>query len=58
MPTRKDKNSFKEEDQIKNFKYAYDDIELKPSTINKNRAKRLSRALKKNNVEQIIKYMD
>lgn len=58
MPTRKDKNSLKNEDQIKNFKYAYDDVELKPTYINKNRAKRLSRALKKNNVEQIIKYMD
>jgi hypothetical protein len=38
----------------------YDDneVEIKPSSINKSRAKRFDRALKKKNIDQIIEYLD
>ena len=53
-------NKKKRPNQIKNFKYIYDDdnVDVKPASINKNRAKRLDRALKKKNIDQIIEYMD
>lgn len=53
-------NKKKRPNQIKNFKYIYDDdnVDVKPASINKSRAKRLDRALKKKNIDQIIEYMD
>lgn len=59
MRTKKVKKTNRRPSEIKNFKYSYDDDEnITRSVINKKRAKRLDRALKKNNVEQIMEFMD
>jgi len=59
MRTKKVKKTARRPSEIKNFKYSYDDDDnMSRSVINKKRAKRLDRALKKNNAEQIMEYMD
>jgi len=59
MRTKKVKKAVRRPSEMKNFKYSYDDDDnIARSVINKKRAKRLDRALKKNNAEQIMEYMD